>query len=124
MGSDSQHRVVEHWDLVNPTYRWRYARTYDRGESARQGPQARIEMCVARLAELQIESARAAAELTSKGGPTGFRTRELSPERLQLLRKLGALKIERAEIDRELAALTAARQLDKDQDQLPTRPLP
>ena len=124
MRSQTQDRMVEHSDFVNPTYSWKCAATRDRGESARQEPQIRIEKCVARLAELQIESERTAAELIEKGHSTGFKTRELSPEHLQLLRKLGALKIERAEIDHELASLNASPQSHNDQAQpLPTRPI-
>ena len=125
MGSESQRRALEHADFVNPAYRWRCASSGDRGESARQKPHARIEMCVARLAELQIESARAAAELTKKDRSTGLRPRELTPERLRLLRKLGALEIERAEIDRELASLNATQRSHTDQAQPPAaRQLP
>src|SRR5262249_11958443 len=107
MGSERKHRSLEPANFVNPAYRWRCATTGYRGEQARQEPHARIEMCVARLAELQIESALAAAELAEKGGSTELRPHELSPEHLRLLRKLGALKIEVAEIDRELASLNS-----------------
>jgi len=124
MGSDSQQVGIEHSDFVNPTYRWRCATARQRGESVQQDPRARIELCLARLAELRIESARTAAELASRGGLTRLSPRDLSPESLRLLRKLGALKIEGAEIDRELASLHAEHRLDNSHDQPPTRPLP
>ena len=72
---------------------------------------SRLDKCVARRSELEIETIRTAAAL-SRTGSSAFEVRELPPEVRCLLRKLGALAIELAEIDREVAMLTGSRARD------------
>jgi hypothetical protein len=114
-GSGSRELVADPSDFVVPSYGWkeRYA---DSRPLATHERRSRLEKCIARRSELEMENTGTAAEL-SRAQPPGIRLGELSPEMRRLLRKLGALAIELAEIDREVAMLTG--NLDRGQPGVP-----
>ena len=106
-GSSTGELVVDQSDFVIPSYGWREASCNHRALASHER-RSRLEKCIARRSELESEHTRTAAEL-SRTQPPGMRLKELSPEMRCLLRRLGALAIELAEIDREIAILTGNR---------------
>ncbi|HTR62977.1 MAG TPA: hypothetical protein VMH37_14800 [Candidatus Binataceae bacterium] len=105
-GSGSRELVADHPDFVIPSYGWRDPCPGSRALAVHER-RLRLEKCVARRSELELENTRTSAELSRTWAPA-LKLRELSPEMRVLLRKLGALAIELAEIDREVAMLTGS----------------